>query len=289
LAAFIAYACAFPDNCLCLIDTYDTLSSGLPNFIAVAKALDDFGYIPKGIRLDSGNLAALSLACQTAFRSVVVDRACFAHLTIVVSNDINEKVLHTLTTQEHGITAFGIGTNLVTCQAQPALGCVYKLVEWKGKPRIKLSQSLGKVTIPGRKRVFRLIGKTTTTTTTTTARPPPPPPLVDYMCLASEAPPQVGARIECRHPFDPQKSKIVVIPSQVVALHSVVFENGTASPIASLEATRSYVQEQLQSFSSKTDTTRYENPQSYDVLVSTALFRFLYDLWEQEAPVEERS
>lgn len=130
LASFVAYACAFPDNCLCLIDTYDSVNSGLQNFLMVAKALDDFGYIPKGVRLDSGDLAMLSVKCQQAFDEVISEeplrQEAFSELTIVVSNDINEQVLVDLLQKEHCITSYGIGTNLVTCQAQPALGCVSK-------------------------------------------------------------------------------------------------------------------------------------------------------------------
>ena len=152
LAAFCAYACAFPDSCLCLIDTYDTLSSGLQNFLFVAKALDDFGYQPKGVRLDSGDLCALSGACRRAFERVVAEEPsrepAFGNgkLTIVASNDINEEALvefsrianaNTNSGSGHGLTAFGIGTNLVTCQAQPALGCVYKLGECRSKSETK--------------------------------------------------------------------------------------------------------------------------------------------------------
>jgi nicotinate phosphoribosyltransferase len=143
LAAFCNYACAFPNSCLCLIDTYDTLQSGLVNFIAVAKALDDFGYVPKGVRLDSGDLVALSNACRAAFDRVLLqepDRAeAFSALTIVASNDINEAVLDEFSKTRHSLTAFGIGTNLVTCQAQPALGCVYKLGEQSVYYRVELS------------------------------------------------------------------------------------------------------------------------------------------------------
>ena len=148
LAAFVTYACAFPENCLCLIDTYNTLESGLLNFIFVAKALLDFGYTPRGVRLDSGDLVALSNGCKAAFDKVVADEllesessasgseeqhktraAAFSNLTIIASNDINEATLERFSNTKHSLTAFGIGTNLVTCQAQPALGCVYKLGE----------------------------------------------------------------------------------------------------------------------------------------------------------------
>ena len=277
LAAFVAYACAFPDGCLCLIDTYDTLQSGLLNFICVAMALDDFGYVPKGIRLDSGDLASLSLACQKAFEEIKQSTGrnqAFGNLTIVVSNDINEKALDVLTKTPHGITSYGIGTNLVTCQAQPALGCVYKLVEWKNAPRIKISQDLPKITIPGRKKVYRLMGMDGH-------------PIIDYMALASEDEPQAGDRITCRHPFQTQQ-RLVVTPTSVQTLHSVVFSRGTTNqPPPTLSETREYVQKQLKIF--PLEITRYENPTCYDMMVSLELYKFLHEMWEQEAPIKERN
>ena len=104
-------------------------------------------YHPLGIRLDSGDLATLSKQARAAF-SAALER--YGHigvadvLTIVASNDISEESLVKLNAQGHSIDTFGIGTHLVTCQAQPALGCVYKLVECGGTPRIKLSQELAK-------------------------------------------------------------------------------------------------------------------------------------------------
>lgn len=274
LAAFVAYACAFPENCLCLIDTYDTLQSGLANFISTAMALDDFGYLPRGIRLDSGNLSALSLKCQAAFEEVKKSsgRQAFGNLTVVASNDINEETLYKLKEQGHGITAFGIGTNLVTCQAQPALGCVYKLVEWKGEPRIKLSNDLPKITIPSRKNVYRLFGKNGT-------------PLLDYMTMQDEAPPRPGDRITCRHPFQTQK-RLVCTPTSVVNLHAVVFANGKKAGHAEpLSDTRSYVQSELDKFP---DTIKdYKEPEEYPMMVSITLFKFLHDLWERNAPIKE--
>jgi nicotinate phosphoribosyltransferase len=296
LAAFCAYACAFPDSCLCLIDTYDTLRSGLPNFIYVALALSGFGYTPKGVRLDSGDLAALSWECRRAFETLAEAEpkmGFWKDLTIVASNDINEDTLHQLQTTRHGITAFGIGTNLVTCQKQPALGCVYKLVEWKGQPRIKLSQDFGKITIPGKKRVYRLMGRDGKA-------------LVDYMTLAptdnddhdhdhDDMPPQPGQRILCRHPFQADK-RWAVTPTQVICLHSLVFPNNAAADEPSLSKTRDHVQEQLQTlptelveFSSHPKSSKMpSSSQGYDVLVSQKLFEFLQKVWEEEAPVEER-
>ncbi len=160
LAAFIAYAYAFPDSFLALVDTYDTLKSGVPNFLCVAMALAQCGYQPLGIRLDSGDLAVLSRAARTMFEKVwrtwssSDDR--FKELAIVASNDITVEVLEALNQQGHSINIFGIGTHLVTCSPQPALGAVYKLVEVDGKPKIKVSNQPEKTTLPGRKDVLRL-------------------------------------------------------------------------------------------------------------------------------------
>lgn len=154
LAAFIAYAQAFPDSFLALVDTYDTLSSGVPNFIAVALTLArDCGHKAWGVRLDSGDLAYLSKETRRMFKKADerYGTSLATDCKIVASNDINESVLTSLNDQGHEVDSFGIGTNLVTCQAQPALGMVYKLVEINGTPRIKLSQDQGKVTIPGAK------------------------------------------------------------------------------------------------------------------------------------------
>ena len=131
LAAFVSYAIAFPTNFLALVDTYDVLKSGLPNFLAVARALHECNYKAVGLRLDSGDLAYLSLEVRAKFLLVAeafnIDD--FKNFNIVASNDINEETLVSLEKQGHSIDTFGIGTHLVTCQKQPALGCVYKLVD----------------------------------------------------------------------------------------------------------------------------------------------------------------
>jgi nicotinate phosphoribosyltransferase len=275
LAAFIAYAAAFPESFLCLIDTYETLASGLLNFCLVCLVLGDLGYTPRGIRLDSGDLAYLSLECARFFAKMAKehDHSFFHELDIVASNDINEAVLHSINKQGHAITVFGIGTNLVTCQAQPSLGCVYKLVEISGKPRIKLSQDIAKVLIPGRKHCYRLFGTSGW-------------PLLDLMISDGEEAPVAGKRILCRHPFVERK-RAAVTASKVVPLHQTVFQNGQiaedAMPI--FEETTARVAAQLKC--TRPDILRYINATPYKISVSNDLFTFLHDLWQAETPVAE--
>ncbi|KAL9179368.1 hypothetical protein ACHAXT_008658 [Thalassiosira profunda] len=277
LAAFVGYASSFPNVFLCLIDTYDTLQSGLRNFILVSLALDDLGYTPRGIRLDSGDLSYLSLECEYTFHEMAdrFDRHFFYDLDIVASNDINESILHSLNKQGHGITMFGIGTNLVTCQSQPALGCVYKLVEIDGEPRIKLSNDMEKVLIPGRKVAYRLFGEAGW-------------PLLDLLVGSNEEDqPKVGQRTLCLHPFMEQK-RVAVVPKRVVNLHSLVFDgkNGVAAGQQStLGDTRQFVNDQINH--TRPDLLRYVNPGEYKVSVSEKTFRFLHQLWQTETPVRE--
>lgn len=280
LAAFVTYAAAFPDSFLCLIDTYDTLMSGLRNFIAVALVLDDLGHVPRGVRLDSGDLSYLSMEVEKAFLRMAKHfrRKFFKDLDIVASNDINEEVLHSLNKQGHRITVFGIGTNLVTCQAQPALGCVYKLVEVGGKPRIKLSQDIEKVLIPGRKVPYRLFGEAGW-------------PLLDVMVGAEEEArgehPKAGMRIVCRHPFLEQK-RVAVTAKRVERLHRLVFDGnrgGVRVEEPDLNAAKKYVADQLRHM--RPDILRHVNPAAYKVSVSDHLFKFLHHLWQVETPVVE--
>ncbi|KAL7537296.1 hypothetical protein ACHAXR_007717 [Thalassiosira sp. AJA248-18] len=276
LAAFVGYAISFPNVFLCLIDTYDTLHSGLRNFILVSLALNDLGYTPRGVRLDSGDLSYLSLECEYVFHEMAdkFGRPFFYELDIVASNDINENILHSLNKQGHGITMFGIGTNLVTCQSQPALGCVYKLVEIDGEPRIKLSNDMEKILIPGKKVAYRLFGEAGW-------------PLLDLLVGSNEDQPAVGQKTICLHPFMEQK-RVAVFPKRVAKLHSLVFDgkNGVVSGHQStLSETRLFVNDQINH--TRPDLLRYVNPGEYKVSVSEKTFRFLHQLWQTETPVRE--
>ncbi len=154
--AFRAYADAYPENCLLLVDTYDTLHSGIPNAIKVFKELVAEGYKPKGIRLDSGDLAYLSKKARK-----MLDEAGFPEAIICVSGDLDERSINSLIQQGAKIGSWGVGTKLITSEDLPALGGVYKLSavwdrEGKVTPKIKLSDNTAKITNPGFKNLYRL-------------------------------------------------------------------------------------------------------------------------------------
>lgn len=158
LSAFRAYADTFPANCLLLVDTYDTLNSGVPNAITVFNELREKGYEPIGIRLDSGDLAYLSKQARR-----VLDNAGFENAKIFASSDLDETVIRDLKLQGACIDIWGVGTKLITSNDCPALGGVYKMAaEIIGDeviPKIKRSDNAIKITTPGYKKVYRLYKK----------------------------------------------------------------------------------------------------------------------------------
>ncbi len=158
LAAFRAYAHSFPDSCLLLVDTYDTLRSGVPNAIKVFQELRESGHEPVGIRLDSGDLAYLSKKART-----MLDDAGFPDTIIAASSDLDEYVIRDLKTQGSRINVWGVGTRLITSENNPALGGVYKMsgeiINGELLPKIKISDNPAKITNPGYKKVFRLYDK----------------------------------------------------------------------------------------------------------------------------------
>lgn len=276
LAALVSYAIAFPDGFMALVDTYDVKRSGLLNFCAVALALNDLGYRAIGIRIDSGDLAYLSQEARESFEKIAekYNIPWFAKMTIVASNDINEETIISLNEQNHKINSFGIGTHLVTCQRQPALGCVYKMVEINKLPRIKLSQEVDKVTMPGRKNAFRLYGADGHA-------------LVDLLQRYDEETPQVGQKVLCRHPFQESK-RAYVTPTRVEVLHRLYWKDGKlCRPLPTLQETRERVQESLKTL--RSDHKRNLNPTPYKVAVSDKLYHFIHDLWLQNAPIGQLS
>ncbi|XP_042454922.1 nicotinate phosphoribosyltransferase 1-like [Zingiber officinale] len=276
LAAFTSYALAFPNSFLALVDTYNVMKSGLPNFCAVALALGDLGYKAIGIRLDSGDLAYLSIEARKLFCAIEMEFGLpgFGKMNIAASNDLNEETIDALNKQGHEIDAFGIGTYLVTCYAQAALGCVFKLVEINNQPRIKLSEDVTKASIPCKKRCYRLYGREGY-------------PLVDIMTRDDEQPPKVGERILCRHPFNESK-RAYVVPQCVEELLKCYWPGNSVKPRAellSLKQNRERCLLHLEQM--RPDHMRRLNPTPYKVSVSANLYDFIHFLWLNEAPVGE--
>ena len=153
--AFKAYAELYPDDCTFLIDTYNTIESGLPNAIKVFnEVLKPKGYRPKAVRLDSGDLAYLSKKVRK-----ILDEAGYEDCKICATNSLDEYLIKSLIEQDAKIDLFGVGENLITAKSEPVFGGVYKLValekDKKIVPKIKVSENTAKVTNPSVKKVYR--------------------------------------------------------------------------------------------------------------------------------------
>lgn len=152
LKAFREYAKHFPDACILLVDTYDTLNSGIPNAIRVGLEMEKRGENLAGIRLDSGDLSYLSKKARK-----MLDMAGLKGVKIFASNQLDEHVVASLLEQKAPIDGFGVGTALVTGKGAGALDGVYKLSMVNGKPTLKLSENRAKTTLPGKKTVYRYL------------------------------------------------------------------------------------------------------------------------------------
>lgn len=209
--AFHKYASTHK-NCVFLVDTYDTLKSGVPNAIKVAMELGDkINFV--GIRLDSGDLAFLSKKARE-----MLDQAGFQETKIIASNDLDENTIMNLKAQGAKIDIWGIGTKLITAYDQPALGAVYKLVSIENEHNtmvdtIKISGNPEKVSTPGLKRVYRIINKSNNKSEG------------DYIALEDERP-QEEKRLKMFHPIHTFISKFVT-NFEAKELHQVVFKDGT--------------------------------------------------------------
>lgn len=263
LAAFILYAKSFPDHCLLLVDTYDSLASGVPNALRVFKLLRKFGHQPLGIRLDSGDLVYLSNEARK-----MLDVAGFNEVKIFASNELDERVILSLQDQGAKIDTYAVGTCLVTAASDPALGGVYKLVELNEKPRMKISQQTEKLVIPGAKRAYRFYGKDGSM-------------LLDLLTHESEPAPQAGQEILALHPSDPFK-RTFVTPSRVEELLKPIFSKGKWLEQKCLREKREWSLQNMQRL--RLDISRTSNPTPYKVSLSQNLKRILDELYQRERP-----
>ena len=159
IESFRAYARTYPDSCVLLVDTYNTLKQGIPNAIKVFnEEVLPRGFRPKGIRIDSGDIAYMSKEARK-----LLDEAGFHDCGIMASSSLDEFVIKDLITQGAQVDSFGVGERLITARSEPIFGGVYKLValEEDGvlKPKIKISNNVEKITIPGFKQIYRLFDR----------------------------------------------------------------------------------------------------------------------------------
>ncbi|HMN05129.1 MAG TPA: nicotinate phosphoribosyltransferase [Flavobacteriales bacterium] len=260
LAAFRAFAEARPDNTVLLVDTYNTLESGIPNAITVGHEMEARGQCLRAIRLDSGDLAYLARRARA-----MLDEAGLPYVKIAASNQLDEYVIRSLREQQAPIDIFGVGTSLVTGAPDGALDGVYKLAMAQGEPRIKMSESIAKTTLPGRKQVHRFINGQGLFAG------------MDGIATTDEEPP---ARII--HPFEPHKSMATAGLESEPLLHPMMVDGKrTAAPI-SLEKIKAFAAERLALL--PPEYLRFENPHVYKVGISEHLHQQREALRKEHVP-----
>lgn len=264
--AFLYYAKTYPDNCTLLIDTYNTLKSGLKNAIRVAKEyLEPNGYRLKGVRIDSGDMAYLSKKIRKE-----LDAAGLYDCKIVVSNSLDEYVIGSLIhSQGAKIDSFGVGENLICSKNSPVFGGVYKLVavEKDGQmvPRIKISENVEKVTNPGYKKLYRIFDKETGMAQ------------ADLMALYDEELKE-EQDLTIYHPMSRWKYKVIPAGSyKLKELLVPVFERGElVYDLPTLDEIRTYCKEQLDLIWE--EIKRFEYPQEYYVDLTEQLLNLKLEL-----------
>ncbi|MFP4661126.1 MAG: nicotinate phosphoribosyltransferase [Halanaerobiales bacterium] len=255
--AFRAYARVYPENCILLVDTYNTLKSGIPNAIKVFnEEIVPRGYRPQGIRIDSGDITYLSREARK-----MLDEAGFEDCKIVASNSLDEYIIRDILIQGAEVDIFGVGERLITSRSEPVFGGVYKLaaIEENNKivPKIKISENVNKINNPGFKQLWRLYDSESCKA------------IADVLTTHDEV-------IDEDNPyeiFDPEhtwKRKIVKNFKAKVLLEKI-FEGGECvyeSP--ELNNIRDYCQEQVATLWD--EVLRFENPHKYYVDLSQALW-----------------
>ncbi|NMO96250.1 nicotinate phosphoribosyltransferase [Paenibacillus lemnae] len=251
--AFDIFAKVMPDQVTLLVDTYDTLASGVPNAIRTAKNLEAQGKKMNAIRLDSGDLAYLSIQARK-----MLDEAGLSYVKIVASNDLDENTILDLKAQGAKIDTWGVGTQLITAADQPALGGVYKLVErqvdGEMKPTIKISANPEKVSTPGKKEVYRIISKGSGKA------------IADYICFPEESMPPEGGKLKLFNPLHPYMRKNVRDFDAIKMLTPIFVDGKQVYDLPELQDIREYHNEQLGQF--WPEYLRKLNPEIYRINLS---------------------
>lgn len=246
LESFRAFSLAFPKKCVLLVDTYDTLKKGVPNAISVAKEMEQRGEKMLGIRLDSGDLAYLSKRARK-----MLDQAGLEYVKIVASNQLDEFVIRSLKEQKAPIDVFGVGTSMVTGRPDAALDGVYKLVESNGKPRLKISEDIEKMILPGKKKIIRLLDEEDRF-------------YADAVALEDEK-----SIEKIYHPFRPEKSTEIKKYKQELLLHQVIRKGKVSAERKPLSLISEYSKNRFHQLPD--EHKRFEFPHIYKVGISQKL------------------
>jgi nicotinate phosphoribosyltransferase len=264
--AFFRYAAALPNQVTLLVDTYDTLRSGVPLAIKVAKSMEQQGKRMNGIRLDSGDLAYLSKTARA-----MLDEAGLSYVKIVASNDLDENIMFNLKAQGARIDSWGVGTQLITAADQPALGGVYKLVarEKDGVyvPVIKISGNPEKVSTPGIKDVYRIVSRETGKAE------------ADYVALTGETEVVQGLKLKLFDKLHPYLFKYVEDYDAYPLLRPIFVEGKQVYELPGLEQIRKFHREQLYLF--WPEYLRKLNPAVYPVDLSSKAWQQKMDLIQE--------
>jgi nicotinate phosphoribosyltransferase len=270
LEAFRAYAKNFPSACLLLVDTYDTLKSGMPNAIKVFKELRAQGHEPMGIRLDSGDLAYLTREARK-----MMDDAGFPDAKICASGDLDETLIRDLLLQGARIDIWGVGTKLITSMDCPALGGVYKLsARMEGDsfvPKIKISENPAKLTNPGIKKLLRLYDKKTGKA------------IADLIALESETFDETKP-LTIFDPIDTWKN-MTLTDYRIRNLHTQIFKDGKqVYKTPSLDEIKAYHFEEMDTFWDQ--YKRNLNPHIYKIDLSDGLWMLKQSMLTNKAGQE---
>ena len=262
--AFKTYAQMYPNNCTLLVDTYNTLKSGVPNAIRVFdEVLKPLGITKCGIRLDSGDMTYLSRKARQ-----MLDEAGWTGCEISVSNSLDEHIIQDILRQGAKIDIFGVGERLITAKSEPVFGGVYKLVAIEKEdgtvlPKIKISENVGKITTPHYKKLYRFFGRDTGKA------------IADYLCVYDET-------VDDSHDmeiFDPDATwkRKNVYNFEAKELQVPIFKNGElVYQCPSLEEVRAYCLEQVDKLWD--EVKRFDNPHTYYVDLSQKLWDVKYGL-----------
>ena len=270
--AFKAYCEMYPNNATLLVDTYNTLKSGVPNAIRVFnEVLKPKGITKCGIRLDSGDMAYLSQKARK-----MLDDAGWTECQISVSNSLDEYIIQDLLRQDAKIDMFGVGERLITARSEPVFGGVYKLVavereDGTVEPKIKISENVGKITNPHYKKLYRFYGNDTGKA------------IADYMCVYDETVDD-SQDMEIFDPDATWKTKRVY-NFTAKELQVPIFQNGElVYECPRLQDVRAYCLEQVDKLWD--EVKRFDNPHTYYVDLSQKLWDIKYGLLKKNSSYE---